>query len=301
MTTLHREFDYIELGAALYVPATHKAMVAIANAEKYPHLKSVVFCLEDAIKEEELHDAMQEVEQMLLLKKESKIKVFLRPRDLNNLKNLLQVKGIEKIDGFALAKFSTLNMREYFDLLNSSYYKFHLMPVFELRDLFEPAKLVAIREFLLQQKQHHIVTLRIGGEDMFKYLGIKKDCESSIHDFHVSSKVLADLLTIFKPFGFNLSAPVYNCLEHLEIFEAEVMRDVKEGLFGKTLIHPKQIAVTNACYCVTQSEYDEALLMVDNASDAIFRFENRMCEVSTHKQWAEIILRRAKIYGVISA
>ena len=133
---------------------------------------------------------------------------------------------------------------------------------------------------------------------MFKALSIKKSCEDSIHDFHIASKVFGDLLALFKPSGFNISAPVYNCLENYKMFEQEVRRDVKEGFFGKTVIHPDQACIANEFYKVTSGEHQEAREIVESSNEAVFRYENKMCEPAAHIAWAKEILKRAKIYGV---
>ena len=42
------------IGASLYVPANHKDLAKIANGEKLPGARSLIFCTEDAIAEKEL-------------------------------------------------------------------------------------------------------------------------------------------------------------------------------------------------------------------------------------------------------
>ena len=295
---MYREFDYIELGAAMYTPSISRHILAIANGEKFPFLRSVVFCFEDAIKESDLPIAMNNMQTMLENYKRSDIKVFIRARDTDNLKNILKLKGIENIDGFAIAKFGTSNMKEYFDIFNSLDTKYHIMPVIESKDMFDSSSLKLIKDFISVQGKHNIVTLRIGGEDMFKTLGLKKGCDDSIHDFHISSKIFADLLSIFKPYGFNIAAPVYNCLENKEFFQKEVIRDIKEGFFGKTIIHPDQAKITNEVYGVTQKELDESNKILDIQNEAIFRFDDKMCEPKAHHVWALNIRKRFEIYGL---
>ncbi|MEA1916851.1 MAG: HpcH/HpaI aldolase/citrate lyase family protein, partial [Campylobacterota bacterium] len=151
--------------------------------------------------------------------------------------------------------------------------------------------------FLLKKRIHNILTIRVGAEDMFKMIGIKKDCNTSIHDLHVSSRVLADILATFKPYGFNVSSTVYNCLKNLEFFTQEVRRDVKEGLFGKTLIHPSQIDITNEVYRVSKDELEEAEIILKK-DEAIYRHNDKMIESSVHKSWASTILKRFEVYGV---
>jgi citrate lyase beta subunit len=294
---MFREFDYIELGGTMYTPAISPHIISIANGEKFPFLQSVVFCLEDAIKKEQLSDAIQNIQSFLQNYKQSNIKVFIRPRDVDNLKDILSLDGIEKIDGFSLAKFGLLNMQEYFRVFDTLQNRYHIMPVIESTDMFDVYKLKQIRDFLLVQTKHPIITLRIGGEDMFKTLGLKKSCEDSIHDFHISSKVFAELFSVFKPYGFNITAPVYNCLGHEEFLVSEVQRDIKEGFFGKTIIHPNQVKVCNEVYKVSTKELAEAKAILDSSNEAIFRFEDKMCEPQAHQIWAKNIIKRSEIYG----
>lgn len=295
---MFREFDFIDLGSTLYTPSISQHLLVIAHLEKFSHLTSVVFCLEDAIKDSQLDSAIENISNFLKHYQPTSLKVFLRPHDPENLKTLLKLKGIEKIDGFALAKFGTENMNTYFEILNKQKNKYYIMPVIESKDMFDSLKLQKIKDFLLKQTYHPVVTLRIGGEDMFKSLGIKKNCDKSIHDFHISSKIFAELLSIFKPYDFNISAPVYNCLENKDIFSQEVKRDIEEGFFGKTTIHPDQVKICNELYKVSPEEFEEASEVLKESNEAIFRFKNKMCEPKAHNVWAKNILKRAKTYGI---
>lgn len=294
---MYREFDHISLGGTLYTPSISKNLLPIAKGEKFPFLRSVVFCLEDAIKPSQLSQALENIQDFLLEYKRENVKVFIRPRNSENLKEVLALRSIEKIDGFSLAKFSSENMEKYFGILDSLENRYHIMPVLESKDMFDNEALKKIRDFLLSQNKHNIVTLRFGGEDMFRFLGLKKRCEDSIHDFHISSRVFADLLSIFKPYGFNITAPVYNCLENKETFEKEVKRDIKEGFFGKTVIHPDQAKIINELYKVSEDEYEEAKAVLDTQKEGVFRYKNSMCEPAAHNAWAKNIINRYKNYN----
>lgn len=294
---MFREIDPIELGGTLYTPSINKNLLSLAQGEKFSYLRSIVFCLEDAIKEDQVKFVIQNIKSFLLKYKKSDIKVFIRPRDSKNLMEILTLDGIEKIDGFALAKFSLENMKDYFHVLNKLDKRYHIMPVLESKDIFSLNALEKIREYLLLQKKHNILSLRFGGEDMFKFLGLKKSCEDSIHDFHIASKVFADILSVFKPYGFNITAPVYNCLENENKFQDEVVRDLKEGFLGKTVIHPDQAKMINELYKVSIEELNEAKTILNSSNEAIFRFGNSMCEPAAHNLWAKNITKRYILYN----
>ncbi|MEA3552904.1 MAG: HpcH/HpaI aldolase/citrate lyase family protein [Campylobacterota bacterium] len=294
-----RTFDYLELGGTLYTPSISKHILDIANGIKFPEVKSVVFCLEDAIKDSDVEYAISNIQNMLVNYKQSNIKVFIRPKNIDNLKRVLKLKEIDKVDGFSIAKFGVENMESYFDIFNKLDRQYYIMPILESNDMFDTQRLIEIRDYLLKQIKQNIITLRIGGEDMFKTLAIKKSCQDSIHDFHISSKIFADILSVFKPYGFNITAPVYNCLNHNEIFKTEVLRDIKEGFFGKTVIHPLQAQIINSCYKVSKDEVAEAKEIIKSTNEAVFRFKDKMCEPKAHNVWANNILKRADIYGIV--
>lgn len=171
------------------------------------------------------------------------------------------------------------------------------MPVLESRDLFSSAKLESIRTFLLSSTLKTLC-LRLGGEDMLQFLGLKRSCEESIYTLVAPAKIIADVITHFKPFGFSLSAPVFNCIGYTEVFAQTVREDLRQGLIGKTLIHPEQIEPVNEAYRITRSEYEMALKMLDAKTKAIILQEGQMGEKFAHTAWAEVMLERYKYYGL---
>ena len=51
---------------------------------------------------------------------------------------------------------------------------------------------------------------------------------------------------------------------------------------------------------VSKNELNEAKEILNNDNKAVFRFQDNMCEPKAHHVWANNILKRAKIYGVIT-
>lgn len=290
-----RPIDPIQLGGSLYIPATHSQLRAICSEHKYPHLRSCVIDTEDAIDLDDLDTALGNIEAMLAHYKAGALLVFIRPRNPEVLERLLQLEHIHNIDGFALPKFSTKLMEPYEALLANK--PFHVMPVLESQDIFVPAKLEAIRAFLLNSAMH-VLSLRIGGEDMLNFLGLKRQCEQSIYALNGPAYVIGSMLSIFKPFGFSLSAPVFNCIDKTELFKANVQEDLSQGLIGKTIIHPSQIKPINEAYQVTPSELNMAEKMLDNDTKAIIVEDGQMGEKFAHIQWARNILKRHEYYGL---
>jgi citrate lyase beta subunit len=105
-----REIEYYELGATLYIPILHKNLEDILSRRKYLYIKSVVICLEDSTSLCDIPEGMSRLKEILEDFSINSLKVFIRPRDIDNLKDILEFKNIEMVDGFALAKFGTANI-----------------------------------------------------------------------------------------------------------------------------------------------------------------------------------------------
>ncbi len=287
--------NYIELGATLFVPATHKYLEDIVCYSKYPELKSVLIDTEDGIEDESLYEALESIEKLLKIYKKSRLLVFIRPRTTEVLQRILELKNIESIDGFILPKFSLLNAQKYFDLLKGS--DFLLMPSIEGGELFNQNSLYKLREVLLKNRKN-IILLRFGLEDILRQLKMKRSCEDSLFDLSATSYVLGAFIAIFKSAGFNISGGVYPCFKDDSGFIKDVKRDLKEGLFSKTIIHPNQIKLTNELYKVREEELRDAL-EISQKSEAVFNQNNKMAEVVTMRPYAQEIILRAEVYGVV--
>lgn len=292
-----RNLSPIELGGSLYIPATHKNVNGICNTDKYPTLRSCIIDTEDAIGEDELVCALENISKMLETYEPGRLRLFMRPRNPQILKQLLKIPHIEKIDGFSLPKFSTEVMREYAQILTLAQHPFYIMPVLESLDLFSREKLEEIRSFLLTCKLP-VLTLRLGGEDMMQFLGLKRRCEDNIYDLVAPSRVIADVLACFKPYGFNVTATVFNCIHQDALYIQNVKEDLRQGLIGKTIIHPGQIEPINEAYKVSQQEFEMATKMLKKETKAIIVQEGQMGEKFAHTAWAKTILERHRFFGL---
>jgi len=288
------KINYIELGATLFIPATHKNLEAVVCDNKYPELRSVLIDTEDGIKNESLEIAFKAIEKLLKIYEKKKLLVFIRPRDIEVLIEILKLKNVNKIDGFILPKFSLSNAEDYFNLLKNS--NFLIMPSIEGEELFHQNSLYELRDILLKNRKN-ILLVRFGLEDMLRQLKMKRTCEDSVFDFSATSYVLGSFIAIFKSAGFAISGGVYPCFKDDEGFIKDVKRDLKEGLFSKTIIHPRQIKLTNELYKITKEELREAV-EISNRSEALFNQNDKMAEPITMKPQAKEIIQRAKVYGI---
>ncbi|MBF0225846.1 MAG: HpcH/HpaI aldolase/citrate lyase family protein [Desulfobacterales bacterium] len=289
--------DFCKLGATLYVPATNIDIISIANKEKYSSLRSVVFCMEDSILEHELPFAIKNICKSLVYFEKKDIYRFVRPRNPANLKVLLDIPNISRINGFVFPKITIKNIDTYFKILKH-YPNFKVMLTLETEEVFNINELYKLWNLLKDDfYKERIITIRIGGLDLLNVLGIRRDCERTIYDTPIGHTI-SQLVTLFKPLGYNLSAPAYESLENIKILREEVERDLLNGLLGKTAIHPNQIDIIQSLYKISQQDFEMAQAIIDPNSPAVFRMFGVMCEKATHWRWAQGILKRGEIYGV---
>jgi citrate lyase beta subunit len=289
-----KKMDHTELGGTLFVPFTHKDLLMIAHGEKYPNLKSMLIDTEDGVSETQFLEASQSLQNFLKELDKPSPYLFVRPRNLAFLEELLVYEGIEKVDGFILPKFSLTNAQEYLKLLDKKDFLF--MPSIEGEELFEQSKLLELKALLLPF-QEQIPLVRFGLEDMLRVLGMRRGCHESVFDLSAPASVVGNFIAAFKSAGFAVSGGVYPCFKDDEGFIKDVQRDLKEGLISKTIIHPSQIELTNELYKVEESAFDEAL-EICLQTKAVFAQKGKMTEVSTMSPHAKELIKRAQIYGL---
>ncbi len=285
--------DYLALGGTLFIPANHRGLQSVINEQKYPKLRSVVIDTEDSLSDAEIADALKNIQDILNNLKKTKLYVFIRPRNISLLKDLLGYENIDKVDGFVLPKFSLDNADAYFKVLENT--RFNIMPSIEGSELFDFDKLRELRDKLLRHKEK-IILIRFGLEDMLRQLKMRRRCEDSIFDLSVGNTVLGNFIAIFKSVGFGISGGVYPCFDDEKGFIKDVSRDLKEGLFSKTIIHPRQIELTNELYKVEKKILDEAL-EVCSSTKQVFEQSSKMAEKKTMLEYSKHILTRAELYG----
>lgn len=287
----------LQLGASLYVPATRADLVAIGNREKYPELRSVIFDTEDSIRLQDVGSALDNLAATLRRLGPSSLLRFVRVRTPAVLREVVQMDGSYRLTGFVLPKVTRYNLPEYLAGLRPEH-GFELMVTLESAEVFDPVEMRALRELLQQEPcRRRLLTLRIGGNDLLQLLGLRRPRGRSIYATPLGA-LIGQLVTTFRPYGFNLTGPVYEYLGRPSALAREVRRDLAHGLFGKSAIHPEQVAVIEAEYRVTADELHAAERILAEGAPPVFRLYEAMCEPATHRRWAESILERARFYGV---
>ncbi len=289
---------FLELGASLYVPATRPDLAALANRRKYPFLRSVIFCTEDAVAEKDVPRALSNLEHMLRSLEPAGLLRFVRVRSPRILCAMLQMDGVDALTGFVLPKVTRHNLEEYFDAFRPLD-PFDVMLTLETIDVFDPRAMAEMRDLLIREPfRRRILSLRIGGNDLFNLLGMRRPRGRTVYQTPLGVTI-DQLVTTFRPHNLNLTAPVFEYINSRRVLEREVRHDLAHGLFGKTAIHPNQVRAIEANYAVAAADMQVAEEILAHAAPPVFRFQGAMCEPATHRRWASLIAERARIYGVV--
>lgn len=287
---------HLRLGASLYVPATRDDLVRLGSGA----LRSVIYCTEDAVAARDLECALANLRCALPLLPAAGPLRFIRPRNAAVLEALLVMPGIENIDGFVLPKVTRHTLPRYLGALAGDS-RFDLMPTLETEEAFDARELRRLRALLLASAvAPRILTLRLGGNDLMRTLGVRRPRDGTIYETALGP-LMAQVVATFRPAGFNLTAPVFEGLADAQLLRAEVERDLAFGFFGKAAVHPDQIPVIEAGYSVRGEDLEMARDLLERDAPAVFRMYDTMCEVATHSGWAETIVARAAVYGVVKA
>ncbi len=285
------------LGASLYVPTTHADLLPIANGDKLAHLRSLIFCTEDAVADRELSYALFNLSLALQnMGEQSRALRFVRVRNPEVMERVLAMPGVEKLTGFVLPKATRHNFEQYFRQIRQTNFK--LMPTLETAEVFDDEEMKQFRHLLeAPGVRNHILALRIGGNDLLALLGLRRPRQGTIYRTPLGP-LIARLVTTFRPWGFALTAPVFEHLDNPALLEQEVQEDLAHGMIGKTAIHPDQVPLIERHYQVGAHDIEVALKIVDEASPAVFRMHDSMCEVATLQGWAQTVIEQARVFGV---
>jgi len=284
------------LGASLYVPANHKNLTAIANGERLPHARSLIFCTEDSIADRELSWSLFNLSVVLAnMRLDVAADRFVRVRNPEVLARVLAMPGAEKLTGFVLPKITRHNFDSYFKLVRHTGHM--LMPTLETAEAFDDGEMQGLRAALeAPGVRHRILALRIGGNDLLALLGLRRPRGMTLYRTPLGP-VISRLVTTFRPYGFMLTAPVFEYLDLPELLDQEVIEDLAHGMVGKTAIHPTQIAAIEQHFKVTPQDLAVARAILDASSPAVFRMDDAMQEVATHRAWAERTLEKSRLFG----
>ncbi len=303
------------VGGLLYMPASNTGIVGKIKNGAIPHLSAISFCLEDSIEDDFLQEAEVSLAETLGLLEGLKREgaalplVFVRIRNPHHLRDFYArfASSLGMVTGFILPKFDLHNADDYIDAIRWVSVKndrFYFMPILESWQiasfLTRQQTLAALKE-KIDSVEDKILNIRVGANDFSNLFGVRREPGYTIYDLRLVSDVLMDILNVFSR-DYVVSGPIHDNFEiPNETFLKEVRLDIMNGFFGKTLIHPNQVALYHEGIKVSRADFLDATRILNWKKDDLgveksasgSRMNERKCNV----EWARRILAYAKLFG----
>lgn len=312
---------YYSIGPLLYCPANNSSIVRSLTEERFGTGYSLALCLEDTIGDNfvaQAEDILIHSLQTLFQASQSTAffmpKIFIRVRRADQMPSLTRRLGDarEILTGFILPKFEPANADTYIDTTVNIQHQFahtiYIMPILEspvIIDLRHRAEILYDLKDRLAAIDEHVLNIRVGGNDLCNYFGIRRHSNESIHSICPVADIFSDIVTVFGR-DYVISGPVweyYNGKTGDAGLRQELNEDRLCGFIGKTVIHPKQIPLINQAYAVTPEDLQDARSILDWSKDSASLVsgnvqKERMNEQKTHASWAQKIIYLSEIYGI---
>lgn len=224
-----KEHLSLALGATMYTPATEENIANRIIGGKYKELTTNVWCLEDAIGEGEVDNAIENLfRQVFRLKdaiKNGEINgkdlplIFVRVRSVEQLEKLLERgEAINIVTGFNLPKFSSVNGEEYLSLIkdtNNRYnMNFYAMPILESSEVMYQEtridELVKLKR-IIDDYRDIVLNIRLGGTDFSSLFGLRRGVDFTVYNISVISNCISDIINMFgrAEDGYTISGVVW--------------------------------------------------------------------------------------------
>ncbi|TAJ09702.1 citrate lyase subunit beta [Marinilabiliaceae bacterium JC017] len=325
------------LGALLYYPAIKPGVVKFIQTNE--HLKSIVFCLEDAIGDNQVAMAQKtllaQLKELRQLYSSAEIAnlplMFIRVRTPEHLHEIMHEFSdvLDLLTGFVFPKFDTKVAESYFRIFNSLKHNcispLYVCPILEGPEIIERERrldaLIRLKE-VLDENRESVLNVRLGVTDILGLYRMRRDVNYTIYDMSIIKDCIGEIVNFFcrckspyvvsggvwEFFPDKETRAAYSAKELLQypVFSKlieEVRLDVINGLWGKTAIHPSQLFPIQSNYIVSYENYQDALDIISDQGSmhgaSSSKFGNKMNEYKPHQYWAEKILTRARVFGVL--
>ena len=288
------------LGGTLYIPATHNALRQVIMGHLQVQPDSVIICFEDSVSVDDASKAIYHFPNILHLLSSctnQQIKFFVRPRTPQMLKQLTKMDNAHYLTGAVLPKWDTDTIAAWSNAI-SAQPDWIIMPILETIKVLQPDSMRRLCDQLYNSPMAgRVAALRVGGNDLMALLGLRQERKKNLYNGPLAS-VMFDLLRIFPPAGFPLTAPVFDFFDDHQALLQEAELDMLYGFYGKTAIHPAQLSVIRYAYQPKVEDTALAQRILNPGTPKVFRIDGRMIEVAVHSNWAHRVLQRAYRFGV---
>ena len=265
--------------------------------------------------------------------------IFVRvrnPEQFERFADRMTVKQASVLTGFNFPKFSSKNAFQVLQTLVKVNDRLGVvlygMPILEGQEVafreLRGQELLLLRN-ILEPYRNLILNIRVGGTDMSSLFGVRRGINSTVYDIMPVRDALSDVLNFFNRYNdYCVSAAVWEyfraykdddindvikrnfhnaLIKGQEIVNPaidglmkEVLIDRANGFVGKTIIHPTHARFVNAMFTVVEEEYNDAVQILNTSGGVVKSAHgDKMNEIGPHRRWAEKIVKRAAVYGVI--
>ena len=240
------------LGATLYMPGTKDIKDKVLNHQL--DVTSLVMCCEDAIKEEDLPVAEQNILNHMdffadkieagELSHDDIPLVFVRVRNVQHFKSFAQritAKQASVLTGFNFPKFDSKNaletLRTLVEVNSRLGVVLYGMPILEGEEVafreLRNKELLLLRN-ILEPYKDLILNIRVGGTDMSSLFGVRRGINSTVYDIMPVRDALSDVLNFFNRYNdYCVSAAVW---EYFRAYKDDDINDVIKRNFRNALI-----------------------------------------------------------------
>ena len=245
------------LGATLYMPGTKDIKEKVVNHQL--DVTSLVMCCEDAIKEEDLPIAEQNIldhmDYFADLIEAGKLTnndiplIFIRVRNVEQFKSFakrMTAKQASVLTGFNFPKFNSRNALETLRTLVEVNSRLGVilygMPILEGEEVafreLRNKELLLLRN-ILEPYKDLILNIRVGGTDMSSLFGVRRGINSTVYDIMPVRDALSDVVNFFNRFNdYCVSAAVW---EYFRAYMDDDINDVIKRNFHNALIKGDEI------------------------------------------------------------
>ena len=245
------------LGATLYMPGTKDIKDKVVARQL--DVTSFVMCCEDAIKEEDLPAAEQNIFEHMdffadriaegSLSIDDIPLIFVRVRNPEHFKSFaarLTAKQASVLAGFNFPKFNSRNalgvMKTLVDVNKRLGVILYGMPILEGHECaFRETRnqeLLLLRN-ILEPYKDLILNIRVGGTDMSSLFGVRRSINSTVYDILPVRDALSDILNFFNRYcDYSVSAAVW---EYFRAYKDDDIDDVIKRNFHSALINGQPI------------------------------------------------------------
>jgi len=245
------------VGAVLYMPATRPAIAEDIANRKIKGLVSLVIDLEDAVADNRVHLAEENLRDTLdklrtymdsgLLEPRSLPLIFVRVRSVQQFEKLLRLlEGrLSLLTGFAFPKFTAESGEAYFRMLEAHNQEagpeepvLYGMPILETPDVIyresRLSALLGIRQLLMRYRPY-VLNVRIGATDFSSIFGLRRNPDMTIYDIGVIRDCVTDIINIFgrEESRFVISGPVWEYFKSDRVLKPQLRMTPFQEMMGK--------------------------------------------------------------------